>query len=228
MWRRHFSEGHDSIMKVTNRSLKGCLDYILGWHSDLIIVAEAIHEWKHSMLNSWINEHIHVGKWKFIFGACFIMIPKVHTASYLPFLLLDWYDVWKPPWMHDRLNKPSCEKFWISWIIWASTSGWKVRMGYTTGIAPGSTLRAYATRLGSKLDISWHFQAKTSTYSFNSEMSWAFFGVGKVAFTEVGCWTWGSSLRLMVSSSTSGEKLVTTGGFSNSSARLLGRFFFYH
>jgi len=61
-------------------------------------------------------------------------------------------------------------------------------------------------------------------YSFNSEMSQAFSNSGKVAFTEVGRWTLGSSLRLMVSSFTSGEKLVTVGGSSDNSSRLLGRF----
>ena len=85
------------------------------------------------------------------------------------------------------LMNPAVRSFWTSWIIWASISGWKVRMGCTTGFALGSMLRACATRLGSKPGILWYFQAKTLMYSFNSEMSWAFSNGGKVALTEVGC-----------------------------------------
>ena len=105
------TEGHNDVVKVVNRSLKGYLDCIFGWHSDLIITAETIHEWKHSMSSSWANEHIHIWKWKLIFGAYFIKISKVNTTSYLSVLFLDQYNVGKPFWVHDGLNEPSCEEF---------------------------------------------------------------------------------------------------------------------
>ena len=221
------TEGHNSVIKVTKRSSKGCFGCIFGWHSNMIIAIEAIHEWKHSMPSNWINKHIHVGKWKFIFGACFTKIPEINKASYLPILLLNWYYIWKPPWMHDRLNKPSCEKF----LDFLDNLSFNIRMeglhGLYYWLRPWIHIESMCTRLGSKLSISLYSQAKTSMYSFNSEMRWAFSSNGKVAFTEVGRWTLGSSLRLMVSSSTSGEKLVTAGGSSDSSIRLLGRFYFH-
>ena len=129
--------------------------------------------------------------------------------------------------MYDRLNKPNCEKF----LDFLDNLSFNIKMeglhGLYYWLRPWFHVKSMCTRLGSKLGISLYSQTKTSMYSFNSEMRWAFSSNGKVAFTEVGRWTLGSSLRLMVSSSTSGEKLVTAGGSSDSSIRLLGRFYFH-
>ena len=79
-------------------------------------------------------------------------------------------------------------------------------MGCLTDFTPGSTLRAYATKLGSKPSILLYSQAKTSAYSFKSAMSWVFSNCDSFALIEVVHGTLGSLLRSTTSSSTSTGK----------------------
>ena len=95
-------------------------------------------------------------------------------------------------------------------------------MGYITGFTPSSTLRACATKLGSKPGISLYSQAKTSAYSFKSTMSWVFSSCDRFALIEVVHRTLGSLLRSITSSSISAgkDRLGVSNNSSHDSAML--------
>ena len=95
-------------------------------------------------------------------------------------------------------------------------------MGCLTGFTPGSTLRACATKLGSKPSISLYSQAKTSAYSFRSAMSWVFSNYDSFALIEVVRGTLGSLLRSKTSSSTStGKDRLGVGNNSSHGSAIL-------
>ena len=93
-------------------------------------------------------------------------------------------------------------------------------MGCITGFTPGSTLRACATKLGSKPGISLYSQAKTSAYSFRSATSWFFFDYDRFALIEVVRGILGSLLKSTTLSFTSTSK-VKLGVGGNSSHGLV-------
>ena len=122
------------------------------------------------------------------------------------------------------LMKPAARSVCTSLMIWASISGWKVRIGCIIGFTPGSTLRACATKLGSKPGISSYSQTKTSTYSFRSATSWFFSGYNRFALIEVVHGILGSLLRLTTSSSTStGKVRLGAGGNSSHGSAMLSK-----
>ena len=97
-------------------------------------------------------------------------------------------------------------------------------MGCITGFIPVLTLRAYATKLGSKPGISSYSQAKTSAYSFKSAMSWFFSSCNRFALIEVVHGILGSLLRLTTSSSTSAGKVrLSAGGNSSHGSTMLSK-----
>ena len=97
-------------------------------------------------------------------------------------------------------------------------------MGYITGFTPGLTLRACATKLGSKPGISSYSQAKTSAYSFRSATSWFFSSCDRFALIEVVRGILGSSLRSTTSSSTlAGKVRLGVGGNSSHGSVMLSK-----
>ena len=97
-------------------------------------------------------------------------------------------------------------------------------MGCITGFTPGSTLRAYATKLGSKPGISSYSQPKTLAYSFRSATSWFFFGYNRFALIEVVRGILRSLLKSTTLSSTSAGKVkLGVGGNSSHDSTMLSK-----
>ena len=97
-------------------------------------------------------------------------------------------------------------------------------MGCITGFTPGLTLRACATKLGSKPGISSYSQAKTSAYSFRIATSWFFSGCDRFALIEVVRGILRSLLRSTTSSSTlAGKVKLGVGGNSSHASAILSK-----
>ena len=101
-------------------------------------------------------------------------------------------------------------------------SHFECSMGCIIGFTPGSTLRACATKLGSKPGISLYSQVKTSTYSFKSATSWVFSRYDRFALIEVIRRAFRLLLRLTTSNSTSAgkDRLGVNNDFLNGLATL--------